>query len=106
MTLANSRNAVTELSVLRAIRGCIGEGGDGMTVGQLRQVAHLHALDALREANLHARIELFRLASEAARKEEAVARWRGEGAFAVAQATEETCHENCRANAEPERLCA
>jgi len=77
-----------------------------MTIGQLRQVAHLHALDALSEANFSARIELFRLAGEAARKEEAVARWRGEGIFAVAQPTEEICHDHSPAIAEPERLCA
>jgi hypothetical protein len=50
-------------------------------IGQLRQLAQLHTLDALAAANPQARIAFLRLACDVAHREEAIARWRGDGSF-------------------------
>jgi hypothetical protein len=52
-----------------------------MMIGQLRQLAQVHTLDALAAAEPQARIAFLRLACDAARKEEAIARWRGDSGF-------------------------
>jgi hypothetical protein len=52
-----------------------------MTIGQLRQLAQLHTLDALAAANPQARIAFLRLACDVAHKEQAIARWRGDSEF-------------------------
>lgn len=59
-----------------------------MTVGQLQHLVHLLALGALTEKDPRKRIAMVKLADELARKEEAVARWRGHSVhdFALPQA--------------------
>lgn len=61
-----------------------GEGGVFMTIGQLGHLAMLHAQNACTAPDRRMRIELFHLAYEAARKDEAIARWRGENVGPVA----------------------
>jgi hypothetical protein len=96
-------------------------------IGQLRQLAQLHTLDALAAASPQARIAFLRLACDAADKEEAIARWRGHGGFVKFvpplheivegqflsglskdrkfRSPQETCHEP-RTQRPSERLCA
>ena len=99
-------------------------------IGQLRQLAQLHTLDALAAANPQTRIAFLRLACDVAHKEEAIARWRGHLGFVKfvpplheivegqllsgrvpskepkpARSPQETCHEP-RTEQPAERLCA
>ena len=67
---------------LRSSRAIVNCNEDiAMMIGQLRQLAQLHTLDALAAAEPQARIAFLRLACDAARKEEAIARWRGHSGF-------------------------
>lgn len=98
-------------------------------IGQLRQLAQLHTLDALAAASPQARISFLRLACDVAHKEEAIARWRGhlgfvkfvpplheivEGQFLSgldlsndpARSPQEKRDDDCPRNQQPEQLCA
>lgn len=50
-------------------------------IGQLRHNAELHTLQAFVASEPQARIALLGLAHDAARREEAIARWRGDSGF-------------------------
>jgi hypothetical protein len=79
VTSDETGNLVTQLNIGRAITKQ--NSVIAMTIGQLRQVAQSHALNAFAACDPQARIALLRLAQEAASREEAVARWRGDFEF-------------------------